>query len=418
MIGRNTSTCPEKFLSTGLPRTQVRLVAKAQFVALILLKRHEIGHEEIQGKRSLDPPTEMALSRSIDIDIASETTALRKTASLAMSYITAIVQFTDPGGTYPVECFRTDITAGDEVLVELRNRGLKPARVVQLRFHNWSCTGRIVGKVSEAVLREDGSWEIGKAPSVVGLVNNEAFVAELERLGWVPLKPGHVHAAVLTNSNQTASANILVRKNGIDLHILPTRRSAMPERFGQDQDSLAEGRVVRHHFAHTTFNLYEGILRFAASFMSDEGDYERFFKPVGVRKWRPWAVVVRDIPAGVSTISDIPDFTPGSLGSRAHILRAIHTVLPFADYSDSSLVRVDLPEISIEISIGEGDPVGGFECHVRHGEFAGAAIAEILEQLGAGAFYLNGGDGLFDGRIAERSRARWQQYKAAAVSQA
>ena len=38
---------------------------------------------------------------------------------------------------------------------------------------------------------------------------------------------------------------------------------------------------MRHYFAHTTFNLYEGILRFAVSFMSDEGNYDRFFKSVG-----------------------------------------------------------------------------------------------------------------------------------------
>ena len=337
-----------------------------------------------------------------------------------MSYIDAVVRFTDPGSTYPVDCFRADISAGDQVLVQLRNHGLKRATVVQLRYSNWNCTGRIVGKVSEAVLREDGSWDVGNAPSVVGLATNEAFVAELERLGWVPLKPGHVHAAALTNSNQTASANILMRKNGIDLHILPSRRSAMPQRFGQDQDSLAEGRVVRHHFAHTTFNLYEGILRFAASFMSDEGDYDRFFKAVGVAKRRPSRplgdVYVRDIPASVSSLHEIPDdFTPGSLGSRAEVLLAIRTVLPFADYSDGSWVRVDLPEVSMEISIGKDDPVGGFEFHVRGGEFAGAAIAEILEQLGARAMDLQAWNGLFDVRIARHSLARWQQYKAAVV---
>ena len=81
-----------------------------------------------------------------------------------MSYIIAFVRFTEPGRTYPVACFRTDIDGGDEVLVQLRNRELKPAIVVQIRFHNWSCTGAISGKVSEAVIREDGSWDLQKPP--------------------------------------------------------------------------------------------------------------------------------------------------------------------------------------------------------------------------------------------------------------
>ena len=141
-------------------------------------------------------------------------------------------------------------------------------------------------------------------------------MAEFERLGWVQLKPGHVHIAVLTNSNQTASANILVRKNGVDLHILPARRSAMPERFGQDHESLTEGRVVRHHLSLTTFNLYEGILRFAASFMSDEGDYERFFKSVGRAKQR------RSRPEGGEVLMrDIYGTIPNDPGDDRDFLR-------------------------------------------------------------------------------------------------
>lgn len=198
-----------------------------------------------------------------------------------MSYIIAFVQFSTPGDIYPVECFRTDIDVGDAVLVHLPNRRLTQATVVQIRYLSWKCAGQIRGKVSEAVCGKDGYWSLCNCPTVVWLATNEVFVAELKRLGWVPLKRGHVHMAALTNSNQTLSANILVRRNGIDLQVLPARRNTMPRPFALDQESVAEGRVVRHYFAHTTFNLYEGILRFAASFMSDEGNYDRFFKSVG-----------------------------------------------------------------------------------------------------------------------------------------
>lgn len=198
-----------------------------------------------------------------------------------MSYIISFVQFSTPGNIYPVECLRTDIDVGDEVLVHLPNRRLRHATVVQICYLSWKCAGHIRGKVSEAVQGEDGHWSLRNCPTVVGFATNEVFVAELKRLSWVPLKRGHVHMAALTYSNETLSANILVRRNGIDLQILPARRNTMPRPFSLYQESIAEGRVVRHHFAHTTFNLYEGILRFATSFMSDEGNYDRFFKSVG-----------------------------------------------------------------------------------------------------------------------------------------
>ena len=198
-----------------------------------------------------------------------------------MSYIIAFVKFSTLGNTYPVECLRTDIKVGDAVLVHMPNRRLTNATVEQIHYLNWRCSGQIRGKVSEGVRGEDGYWKLRNSPAVIGFATNEVFVAELKRLGWVPLKRGHVHMAALTNSNQTASANILVRRNGIDLQILPSKRNAMPRPFGLNQESITEGRVVRHYFAHTTFNLYEGILRFSVSFMSDEGKYDKFFKSVG-----------------------------------------------------------------------------------------------------------------------------------------
>jgi hypothetical protein len=198
-----------------------------------------------------------------------------------MSYIVAFVQFSTRGDVYPVECFRTDISVGDAVLVQIPERRLASATVVQVRNLSWKCVGQIRGKISEAVQDQDGYWSLGACPTVVGQATNEVFIAELKRRGWIPLKLGNVHMAALTNSNGTGSANILVRRNGIDLQILPARRESVPRPFSLSQESVSEGRFVRHYFSHTTFNLYEGILRFASSFMADEGNYDRFFKSVG-----------------------------------------------------------------------------------------------------------------------------------------
>ena len=198
-----------------------------------------------------------------------------------MSYIIAFVQFVPSGDTYPVECFRTDVSEGDAVLVQLPKRLLTQAAVHQVRYLSWTCVGRIRGKVSEAEQAQDGYWSLRDCPAVVGMATNEVFVAELKRRGWIPMKRGHVHMATLTNSNKTTSANILVRRNGIDLQMLPGRRSSLPRPFSLSQESVTEGRFVRHYFSHTTFNLYEGVLRFADTFMSDEVNYDRFFKSVG-----------------------------------------------------------------------------------------------------------------------------------------
>lgn len=198
-----------------------------------------------------------------------------------MSYIIAFVQFSTLGNIYPVECFRTDLAVGDSVLVQLPKRRLTPAKIVQICYLSWKCAGQIKGKLSESVRGEDGYWLLRNSPAIVGVATNEVFITELKQRGWIPLKRSHIHMAALTNSNKTASANILVRRNGIDLQILPSRRNSTPRPFGLIQESFSEGRTVRHHFSHTTFNLYEGILRFADSFMSDEDNYDRFFQSVG-----------------------------------------------------------------------------------------------------------------------------------------
>jgi hypothetical protein len=129
-----------------------------------------------------------------------------------------------------------------------------------------------------------------------------------------------------------------------------------------------------------------------------------------------WDVFVQDIPLGVTSVADIPDdFEPKPLGPHTEVLGAIRAALPFADYSDDSWIRVDLPEVSMEISLGKDDPVRGFAIHVRGGYLSVAAIAEILGQLGARAFDPGAGNGLFDVATASDSLQRWQQFRASVL---
>jgi hypothetical protein len=119
---------------------------------------------------------------------------------------------------------------------------------------------------------------------------------------------------------------------------------------------------------------------------------------------------------GAACVGDIPDdFAPKPLGSRSDVLRSLRAALPFADYSDETWVRVDLPDLCMEISVGPDDPVSGIAFHVRNGALARPAIAEILGQLDARAFDPQADSGIFDLNAAASSFARWQQFKLSVV---
>ncbi|MDP2228287.1 MAG: hypothetical protein Q8J78_12510 [Moraxellaceae bacterium] len=198
-----------------------------------------------------------------------------------MSYIIAFVRFPESGMDYPVACYRTDVRPSESVLVRLSNSRLKVATVESISYLNWDCKSRIECKSSEAIEDEYGIL-IPSIPITVGLATMEAIVSHLSRLGWIPLKPySKQYKIALTNSNKTQTANIFFRKNGVDLQILPERDASIPRSFSRISVSLSEGRTVRHFLSQTKFNLYEGIDRFAKCFLSNEEDYDRFFKSVG-----------------------------------------------------------------------------------------------------------------------------------------
>ena len=125
-----------------------------------------------------------------------------------------------------------------------------------------------------------------------------------------------------------------------------------------------------------------------------------------------WDIFVQDIPRFATSIDEIPDdFIPSQIASRAAILDAIQTVLPFADMSNSSWVRVDSQGVALEISLGDTDPVKSFTFHVRGGEHSIGAVAEILARLGLRAFDPQAQSGIFDPSKAAESLASWQAYR-------
>src|SRR5258708_5699610 len=109
-----------------------------------------------------------------------------------------------------------------------------------------------------------------------------------------------------------------------------------------------------------------------------------------------WDIFVQDIPPGISAAADMPDdFVPKSLGPRCVIIDKIRTVVPNADFTDPTWGRIDAPDFSIEVNLGDNEEVDGFALHVRGGDMAAFVVADILEQLGLRAFDMDSDTGLF-----------------------
>lgn len=205
-----------------------------------------------------------------------------------MSYIIAFVNFEESQTDYPAGCFRTDLSPGDAVLVRLADQRLRPGVVKALQYLNWDCKAFIECKASEATQSTDGRLTLPEgSPLHVGLATHHALARTLREDGWTPLKHhSSTYKIIYCYSNEQQTANILLRRNGVDLQILPSRLEAVPAPMSVFSVPMSEGRVVRHHLAHTTFNLFEGIYRFSRAFAADNGDYDRFFVAVGSRDKR------------------------------------------------------------------------------------------------------------------------------------
>lgn len=196
-----------------------------------------------------------------------------------MSYIIAFVSYPMSENAFPVDCLRTDLKAGENVVVRRPDGTLRVATIQRIEYLNWDCKGRIECKASDITRDETGNIQLPRElRRVYGMTTSEIFVRELLSLGWISVKPNRkMYRVVLCKSNKSDLAYIYVRRNGIDLQILQGehQKKIIPERG--HPESLDVGRVVRHALSHTTFNLFEGIVRFSKSFSNNEVDLDRFF---------------------------------------------------------------------------------------------------------------------------------------------
>lgn len=237
-----------------------------------------------------------------------------------MSYIIAFVRFFDSSKVFPVECFRTDLDLNEQVIVRLGSGELKHAVIMQKKYLNWDCKSRIECKASESSENSIGAIILpSRSPLTAGIATPTAFISAVRNMGWTPLKPSNrMYKSVLAIVNASQVAYIFVRRNGIDIKIVPKADGEELKAYSLYQCSLAEGRVVRHSLAHTTFNLFEGLIRFCKSFNANESDLDRYFVAVGSADKRTDELKVRTQTRKVqrSEMQDIYDAcSDGSDGS-------------------------------------------------------------------------------------------------------
>lgn len=207
-----------------------------------------------------------------------------------MSYIIAFVRYTDfTDKEYPVQCFRTDLKLNDIVLVRRTDGQLRFGTVLKLEYLNWDCKGFIICKKSECSPDDQGNLRPPSNSAIIlGISTPEVFTKKLIDSGWVLLRPhSATYRKILTKTNESKIAYIFIRKNGINIQIIPISEEKLPIKPNSlYRESLTQGQVVRHTLAHTTFNLYEGILRFSDSFINNELNLDRYFIPQGEKDKR------------------------------------------------------------------------------------------------------------------------------------
>lgn len=128
-----------------------------------------------------------------------------------------------------------------------------------------------------------------------------------------------------------------------------------------------------------------------------------------------WDIFVQDLPSDSRSVADIPDdFLPQPLMPRSDLIARIREVVPEADFSDPAWGVVEGPDYSIEINVGDDDPVSSFAFHVRGGDLAAGVVAAILDHLGLRGLDTaqdESGTGFFDPATAVNSLRRWRSFR-------
>jgi hypothetical protein len=125
-----------------------------------------------------------------------------------------------------------------------------------------------------------------------------------------------------------------------------------------------------------------------------------------------WDLYVLNFPPDAASMADIPADHDYDIGmARSVLIERIKEVVPEADFADPGWGRIELPDASIEVNIGDDDPVPSFALMVHDGSMAAGVVADILDHLGLRAADGDSESGFFDRGGAEASFATWRAYR-------
>lgn len=206
-----------------------------------------------------------------------------------MSYIIAHVAFDRSGKTYPVNCLRTDIQIGDEVVVKMKDGPLKWAQVMDLNYLNWSCQNTVECLAKEARFTSDGiDLPPGGYQSVNGLAQPYDLAVHLYKIGWLPRRAASkMYRMAYSATNQSQTALILMRKNGIDIQIIDGLPAEEQRPNSVLSTSRSDGPFIGQPFHGSRDNVLERTANFAKAFLSNEDKLEAMVEPIQTDKVLP-----------------------------------------------------------------------------------------------------------------------------------
>lgn len=199
------------------------------------------------------------------------------------------MRFRKGGQSYPVNCFRSDLEAGDIVVVRMQSgdRIFKTAQVERVEFLNWRCKNTILCKRSEFSAEGAGRFSVKRETQPRTIETIEELERELSKAGWTRTRmSAHVYRCVFVRKFETSGAAIGIRRNGIDFQIYPENCDGAIEHTLQ---GFPDGtrNLVRHNFYASEVDLLEFTKQFALSANRPINDLEQFFHPIGQKQPRP-----------------------------------------------------------------------------------------------------------------------------------
>ncbi|MBR0651607.1 hypothetical protein GXW78_18195 [Roseomonas terrae] len=230
-----------------------------------------------------------------------------------MTYRIALVRFTPDERKYPVNCPRSDINAGEHVIVHMPNRAekLRNAVVDEVQFLNWNCVNTIIGVESEVTYLPNQEYTVNRRPKNTSVPDTPQDVGRaLLARNWRLYHPSsNVWRGVYLKTTRQRTALIASRKNGIDFQII---QGSLPHTEGRKiYISVGNGKFVRHSYYNSGVDLYQYCLDFAQAAEDLSNDCAPFFVSKGER--RPKGSWERN------DLKDIYDAITDGLGGSAYL---------------------------------------------------------------------------------------------------